>query len=216
MTAWVSTTPGSSRAPGSRMWHGAWNCCFRVRIPSPWRRVTPKELSSLELSGGELTHTVVIVDDEPPARAKLLRFLAPLPEFQVVAQADTVESAVAEITARKPDVVYLDIQLGAHSGFDVLEAIRGAESPHIVFTTAYSEYAVRAFDVQALDYLLKPYDRARFLRSIERVKSGIGGSRSRRSGRTRAPCDRGHAGPCGADQANPDTRSSAGLLHSGR
>jgi two-component system, LytTR family, response regulator len=120
-----------------------------------------------------LTHTVVIVDDEPPARAKLMRFLASLAEFAVVAQVDTVEAAVAEITARKPDVVYLDIQLGARSGFDVLEAIRGTESPHIVFTTAYSEYAVQAFDVQALDYLLKPYDRERFLRSIERVKTAL-------------------------------------------
>jgi len=120
-----------------------------------------------------LIHTVVIVDDEPPARAKLMRFLAPLTEFEVVAQADAVEAAVAEIIARKPDLVYLDIQLGAQSGFDVLEAIRGLESPHIVFTTAYSEYAVQAFDVQALDYLLKPYDRERFLRSIDRVKTAL-------------------------------------------
>lgn len=117
-----------------------------------------------------MTHSVVIVDDEPPARAKLLRFLAPLPEFRVVAEADTVEAAVAAITAHHPDVVFLDIQLGERSGFDVIEAIRGAESPHIVFSTAYSEYAVQAFDVQALDYLLKPFDRQRFLRSIERVK----------------------------------------------
>jgi two-component system, LytTR family, response regulator len=113
---------------------------------------------------------VIIVDDEPPARAKLLRFLEPLPEFRVLAEADTVEAAVAAITAHHPDVVFLDIQLGERSGFDVIEAIRGAESPHIVFSTAYSEYAVRAFDVQALDYLLKPFDRQRFLRSIERVK----------------------------------------------
>jgi two-component system LytT family response regulator len=120
-----------------------------------------------------LSHSVVIVDDEPPARAKLLRFLAPLPEFQVVAEADTVEAAVREISVRKPDIVYLDIQLGAHSGFDVLEAIRGLQSPHIVFTTAYSEYAVRAFDVQALDYLLKPFDRERFLRSIDRLKTAL-------------------------------------------
>jgi two-component system LytT family response regulator len=117
-----------------------------------------------------LTHSVVIVDDEPPARAKLLRFLAPLPEFQVVAQADTVETAVQEITTHRPDIVYLDIQLGDRSGFEVIEAIRGQLSAHIVFTTAYSEYAVRAFDVQALDYLLKPFDRERFLRSVERVK----------------------------------------------
>jgi two-component system LytT family response regulator len=113
---------------------------------------------------------VIIVDDEPPARAKLLRFLEPLPEFRVLAEADTVEAAVAAITAHHPDLVFLDIQLGERSGFDVIDAIRGAESPHIVFSTAYSEYAVRAFDVQALDYLLKPFDRQRFLQSIERVK----------------------------------------------
>jgi two-component system LytT family response regulator len=117
-----------------------------------------------------LTHSAIIVDDEPPARAKLLRFLEALPEFRVVAEADTVEAAIAAISAHHPDVVYLDIQLGERSGFDVIEAIRGTESPHIVFSTAYSEYAVRAFDVQALDYLLKPFDRQRFLRSIERVK----------------------------------------------
>jgi two-component system LytT family response regulator len=120
-----------------------------------------------------LTHSVVIVDDEPPARAKLLRFLAPLDEFAVVAEADTVETAVAQITAHQPAVVYLDIQLGERSGFEVIDAIRGQVFAHIVFTTAYSEYAVRAFDVQALDYLLKPFDRERFLRSIERVKATL-------------------------------------------
>jgi len=120
-----------------------------------------------------LTHSVIIVDDEPPARAKLTRFLASLAEFRVVAEADTVETAVAQIQSQRPDIVYLDIQLGERSGFEVIEAIRGETSPHIVFTTAYSEYAVRAFDVQALDYLLKPFDRERFLRSIERVKAEL-------------------------------------------
>jgi two-component system, LytTR family, response regulator len=120
-----------------------------------------------------LSYSVVIVEDEPPARAKLKRFLEPLADFQVVAEADSVEAAVTEIKARQPDVVYLDIQLGERSGFEVIEAIRGLVSPHIVFTTAYSEYAVRAFDVQALDYLLKPFDRQRFLRSVERVKDAL-------------------------------------------
>jgi two-component system LytT family response regulator len=120
-----------------------------------------------------MTHSVVIVDDEPPARAKLARFLAPLPEFTVLAEADSVDTAVEAITAHNPDIVYLDIQLGERSGFEVLEAIRGAHSPHIVFSTAYSEYAVKAFDVQALDYLLKPYDRERFMRSIERVEAEL-------------------------------------------
>jgi two-component system, LytTR family, response regulator len=120
-----------------------------------------------------LTHSVVIVDDEPPARAKLRRFLTALPEFQIMGEADTVDGAVKQITLHRPDVVYLDIQLGSRSGFDVLETIHGVLSPHIVFTTAYSEYAVRAFDVQAIDYLLKPYDRERFMRSADRVKAEL-------------------------------------------
>ncbi len=120
-----------------------------------------------------MSHSVLIVDDEPPARAKLARLLAPLGEFTVVAEADTVDGAVAQIIALKPDLVYLDIQLGARSGFDIVDAIRGVHSPYIVFTTAYSEYAVRAFDVQALDYLLKPFDRERFLRSVQRVREAM-------------------------------------------
>jgi two-component system LytT family response regulator len=117
-----------------------------------------------------MTHSVVIVDDEPPARAKLSRFLSPILEFTVLAEADSVDTAIESIAAHRPDIVYLDIQLGERSGFEVLDAIRGVHSPHIVFSTAYSEYAVKAFDVQALDYLLKPYDRERFMRSIERVR----------------------------------------------
>jgi two-component system, LytTR family, response regulator len=123
-----------------------------------------------------MSHAVVIVDDEPPARAKLARLLAPLPEFSLVGEADTVESAVEQITTLQPAIVYLDIQLGNRSGFEILEAIGGSISPHIVFTTAYSEYAVKAFDVQALDYLLKPFDRERFMRSIERVKEAMADS----------------------------------------
>jgi len=120
-----------------------------------------------------VNYAVVIVDDEPPARAKLVRLLAPLSEFRVVAEADTVDTAIERITTLQPAVVYLDIQLGDRSGFEVIEAIGGEASPHIVFTTAYSEYAVKAFDVQALDYLLKPFDRERFTRSIERVKQAM-------------------------------------------
>ncbi len=120
-----------------------------------------------------MTHSIIIVDDEPPARAKLARLFAPLPDFTVVAEAGSVDDAVPQISALKPDVLYLDIQLGARSGFDIVEAIHGIHSPHIVFTTAYSEHAVRAFDVQALDYLLKPYDRERFLRSVQRVREAM-------------------------------------------
>ncbi len=120
-----------------------------------------------------MSHSVVIVDDEPPARAKLGRFLAELDDFRVQAEADSVDTAIASITSATPDVIYLDVQLGTHSGFDVLDGLRGLASPLIVFTTAYSEHAVRAFEVQALDYLLKPFDRDRFLSSIARVRAAL-------------------------------------------
>jgi two-component system LytT family response regulator len=113
---------------------------------------------------------VVIVDDEPPARAKLSRYLAEFPEFEIAAEAGDVGAAIEAVLAASPQVLFLDIQLGTSSGFDVLDAIRGRVTPHVVFTTAYSEHAVRAFELQALDYLLKPFDRERFARSMERVR----------------------------------------------
>lgn len=121
-----------------------------------------------------MSRAVVIVDDEPPARAKLRRWLAELPDFRVAAEAASVDDAIAAVTSARPDVLYLDIQLGARSGFDVVDGLRAVDAaPLIVFTTAYSEYAVRAFEVQALDYLLKPFDRDRFLASIERVRAAL-------------------------------------------
>jgi two-component system LytT family response regulator len=120
-----------------------------------------------------MTHSVVIVEDEPPARAKLKRFLAEAPDFKVVAEAARVEDGIAAVAEAQPDVLYLDIQLGVESGFDVVDGLRGVASPLIVFTTAYSEHAVRAFEIQALDYLLKPFDRDRFLLSIERVRAAL-------------------------------------------
>lgn len=119
-----------------------------------------------------MSHAVVIVEDEPPARAKLKRWLAELPDFRVVAEAASVDEGRVAVRETAPDVLYLDVQLGAQSGFDVLEEL-GGSAPLIVFTTAYSEHAVRAFEVQALDYLLKPFDRSRFLASIERVRAAL-------------------------------------------
>src|SRR5262249_8766675 len=111
-----------------------------------------------------MSYTVVIVDDEPPARAKLARFVAELPDFRVVAEAGSAEEAIAALRNTTPDLLYLDIQLGTRSGFDVLDGLGAVAAPLIVFTTAYSEYAVKAFELQALDYLLKPFDRERFLK----------------------------------------------------
>ncbi len=120
-----------------------------------------------------MSYTVVIVEDEPPARAKLARFIAELEDFRVAAEAGTVEEGIAAVMAAVPDVIYLDIQLGTRTGFDVIDGLRDVQSPLIVFTTAYSEYAVRAFEVQAIDYLLKPFDRERFIRSIDRVRAAL-------------------------------------------
>jgi two-component system, LytTR family, response regulator len=120
-----------------------------------------------------MSHSVVIIDDEPPARAKLVRFIAELPDFRVVAEAGTVEEGIASVRNAAADVVFLDIQLGNRSGFELLDALTGTALPLVIFTTAYSEYAVKAFELQALDYLLKPFDRDRFNRSIERTRAAL-------------------------------------------
>ncbi|HEY6925591.1 MAG TPA: LytTR family DNA-binding domain-containing protein [Steroidobacteraceae bacterium] len=120
-----------------------------------------------------MTYSVVIVEDEPPARAKLARFIGELEDFRVVAEAATVDEGIAAVAQAVPDVLYLDIQLGTRSGFDVIDGVRDVGAPLVVFTTAYSEYAVRAFEIEAIDYLLKPFDRDRFMRSVERVRAAL-------------------------------------------
>jgi DNA-binding NarL/FixJ family response regulator len=86
-----------------------------------------------------MSHSVVLIEDEPPARAKLARFLAEREDSRLVAEADTVESGIEAIRSTTPDVIYLDIQLGTQSGFDVLDSVRGVASPLIVFTTAFPQ-----------------------------------------------------------------------------
>ncbi|MGH8219049.1 MAG: LytR/AlgR family response regulator transcription factor [Steroidobacteraceae bacterium] len=120
-----------------------------------------------------MRHSVVIVDDEPPARAKLRRFISELDDFRLVTEADAVDPAIARVRESTPAVLYLDIKLGTRSGFEVLDGLRDIVPPVVVFTTAYSEHAVRAFEVQALDYLLKPFDRDRFLQSVGRVRAAL-------------------------------------------
>ncbi|MEP7041911.1 MAG: LytTR family DNA-binding domain-containing protein [Dokdonella sp.] len=111
---------------------------------------------------------VAIVEDEPPARAKLCRMLAEHSGYRIVAEVDDVAGGLAALRNDAPDLLFLDIRLGAENGFDVL--VRATPPyPLIVFTTAYHEHAVRAFEFAALDYLLKPFDRERFGRMLERV-----------------------------------------------
>ncbi len=115
---------------------------------------------------------VAIVEDEPPARAKLVRMLGEEGGYRVVAEADDVAGGIAALRDAKPDLVFLDIRLGAGSGFDVL-ARSVPPYPLVVFTTAYHEHALRAFEFAALDYLLKPFDRERFARTLGRVASRL-------------------------------------------
>jgi two-component system LytT family response regulator len=116
---------------------------------------------------------VAIVEDEPPARAKLRRLLDGQAGYRIVAEADDVSGGLAALRGEAPDLLFLDIRLGAENGFDVLT--RAAPPyPLIVFTTAYHEHAVRAFEFAALDYLLKPFDRDRFDRMLERVAERLG------------------------------------------
>lgn len=109
----------------------------------------------------------IIVDDEPPARALVEEFLSRYDTIDVVAQAGSVAEAVACIEATTPDLVFLDVQMPDGDGFDVLEHIE--HLPDIVFSTAYDEYAIQAFETGAVDYLLKPYKRSRFDTAVERI-----------------------------------------------
>lgn len=115
---------------------------------------------------------VAIVEDEPPARARLRRMLAGHAGFRIVAEADDVAGGLAILRAQAPDLLFLDIRLGAEDGFDLI-ARAAPPYPLVVFTTAYHEHAVRAFDVAALDYLLKPFDRARFAQCLDRVMARL-------------------------------------------
>lgn len=110
----------------------------------------------------------LIVDDERLARRALRSALAEHENVQVLADVRSVADAVAAIREHAPDVVFLDVQMRGETGFDLLDAVDAP--PHIVFVTAYDEYAVRAFEVNALDYLLKPVDPTRLAEALRRVR----------------------------------------------
>ncbi|HEX5124616.1 MAG TPA: LytTR family DNA-binding domain-containing protein [Rhodanobacteraceae bacterium] len=112
---------------------------------------------------------VFIVDDEPAARRILRDCCEHEPDLDVVGEFDNADDAVESIRRAPPDLVFLDIALGAKSGIDVARAL-DADAPEIVFVTAYDRYAIEAFDVGAIDYLLKPFDEARFRETIARVR----------------------------------------------
>lgn len=113
---------------------------------------------------------VLIVDDEAPAREKVRALLSAEADVDVVGEASDGEEAVLAIRRMSPDLVLLDIQMPRLDGFGVIEAIGVEAMPTVVFVTAYDEHALRAFEVQALDYLLKPFAPSRFRQVLERVR----------------------------------------------
>ncbi|HUF71137.1 MAG TPA: LytTR family DNA-binding domain-containing protein [Longimicrobiales bacterium] len=116
------------------------------------------------------------MDDEPHARDKLCRYLAEDPRVAVVGQAGDGVSAVALVEELRPDLIFLDIQMPEMDGFDVLEALDLDPMPRIVFVTAHDAHAVQAFEVEALDYLLKPVDHGRFVEAVGRAVASIQGT----------------------------------------
>jgi two-component system LytT family response regulator len=116
---------------------------------------------------------VLVVDDEPLARSGMTTLLEKDPELDVVAECGNGRTAVEAILELQPDLVLLDIQMPEMDGFEVLRAVGTERMPPVVFVTAYDQFAVRAFEVNALDYLLKPFDDDRFARAIERAKQSI-------------------------------------------
>lgn len=116
---------------------------------------------------------VVLVDDEPPARRKLRYLLAPEQDFGIVGEASSGANAVDLLNRLKPELVFLDIGLPDCTGFDVLEALETRQGLHVIFVTAYDEFALRAFEVHAMDYLLKPVEPSRFAEAAARARQVI-------------------------------------------
>jgi len=121
---------------------------------------------------------VLVVDDEPLARSNLTVLLRLDPEIEIVSECGSGMEALAEIRNSKPDLVFLDVQMPECDGFDVLEMSGRDLPPVVVFVTAYDQYALRAFESGALDYLLKPFDDARFGRALSRAKERIAHGRN--------------------------------------
>jgi two-component system LytT family response regulator len=115
----------------------------------------------------------VVVDDEPLARTNISVMLKHDPEIEIVRECGSGMEALSEIRDTKPDLVFLDVQMPECDGFDVLELLGRDLPPAVVFVTAYDQYALRAFEAGALDYLLKPFDNDRFDRALGRAKERI-------------------------------------------
>jgi two-component system LytT family response regulator len=118
----------------------------------------------------------LIVDDEPYARERLRELCALEPDVAVVGEASHGVEAIEQVEAARPNLLLLDVQMRGTNGFDVLERLNG-DKPLVVFVSAYDQYALAAFGVEAVDYLLKPFDQDRFRQAIRRVRSRLSGDK---------------------------------------
>ena len=121
---------------------------------------------------------VVIADDEPLVRRGLRTFVGNQPGLTIVGEARNGSEAVDLIRAERPDLVFLDVQMPKLDGFEVIQTVGAERMPPVVFVTAYDQHALRAFEVQALDYLLKPFDDTRFAETLDRARSRLGERRA--------------------------------------
>ena len=117
--------------------------------------------------------SALIVDDEALARQMIRSLISDDKEIEVVEECGDGQGAIAAIKKYQPDLMFLDIQMPGLSGFQVLEKIEPRQMPYVIFITAYSQYAVKAFEFHALDYILKPFDKERFFESVNRAKKII-------------------------------------------
>ena len=124
------------------------------------------------------TIQALIVDDEALARRGLRHRLKPLDGIEILDEARNGREAVAKIRELSPDLVFLDIQMPGMTGFDVIRALQSEDLPAILFVTAYDEYAIDAFEVNAVDYLLKPIDDERLASALEKVRTRLGRNRA--------------------------------------
>lgn len=115
----------------------------------------------------------LVADDEPAARARISKLVAQLPELELVAECRNGAETIEAVQKHKPDLIFLDIQMPQVNGFDVVARLGNGHKPFVVFVTAHDQYALKAFNVNAVDYLLKPYDDERFFSSVEKAKKWI-------------------------------------------
>jgi two-component system LytT family response regulator len=127
-----------------------------------------------------LKHTIrtLVVDDEPLARQRVVGLLKSHPEIDVVGECRNGKEAIETINAKQPDLIFLDIEMPDVDGFEVVSGIDLSYKPFIIFATAYNQYALRAFDVHAIDYLLKPFDDDRFEKALAIAKEQIAHKKS--------------------------------------